>query len=114
MLYAIVEGMSRVLEVRREEIDGVLYPTINQLGNPIQSIVLVDTVAGGAGHVRRLEDQNVLVEVLSVARDIVMECDNCRLDESCYNCLQDYSNQPVHHIMRRRGALEYLNSILDR
>lgn len=111
LMYALIEGASRELEIRRQEIEGVLYATRNRNGEPIHSIVLVDAVPGGAGHVRRLAHKPKLLRVLHAARSILRDCDACRLDESCYNCLQDYSNQHLHHLLRRREALEYLESI---
>lgn len=112
LMYAIIEAASRELEIRRQEIDGVLYATRNKMDEPIQSIVLVDAVPGGAGHVRRLANERDLLRVLETARSILRECDTCRQDESCYNCLQDYSNQHVHHLLRRREAAEYLEALL--
>lgn len=113
LMYALIEGMSHVLEIQRREIEGVLYPIHNRLSRPIQSIVLVDAVAGGAGHVRRLFDEAALNQVLQEAHSILQNCDMCLPDESCYNCLQDYSNQHVHHLLRRREALEFLESVLS-
>src|SRR5690606_35023270 len=60
LMYALIEAASRELEIRRQEIDGVLYATHNRHGEPVQSIVLVDNVPGGAGHVRRLADEQDL------------------------------------------------------
>lgn len=46
---------------------------------------------------RRLAHEPDLLRVLKVARSVLRDCDTCRLDESCYNCLQDYSNQRGRH-----------------
>lgn len=69
------------------------------------SIVLYDTVAGGAGHVRRLLEPLVLQNVISAACEKMQKC---VCDTSCYNCLRSYSNQRYHEILDRHKAYEFL------
>ena len=51
-MYALLEGASR-LGIKRDEIDGTLHRSQAGAG---PSMVLYDTVPGGAGHARRIRD----------------------------------------------------------
>ena len=52
VLYAFMESISRVLEIHRNDIDGLFIPVLNE---PIsKQLVFIDSVSGGAGHVARL------------------------------------------------------------
>ncbi|MFW6015432.1 MAG: DEAD/DEAH box helicase [bacterium] len=119
LLYAIVEGASRRLEIERNEINGLLWPRKNDVGESINSLILIDDVPGGAGHVRnlRLRDENnlpiFLLQTLEEAYNVVNDCDMCNIDESCYSCLRNYSNQYKHHLLKRRQAKDYLEVLLE-
>ena len=53
-LYAILDGASDELGIRRDDIDGTLfYRDFNQSPH----LILYDTVPGGAGHVDRISKQ---------------------------------------------------------
>ena len=71
------------------------------------AIVLYDNVPGGAGLVAQLEEEQMLMEVLSHARERVEG--NCGCDSSCYGCLRSYRNQFAHPNLDRRRASEILN-----
>jgi len=95
VMYALLEGLSRELEIERNDIKGCLHRAMDQ-GNLIYTIVLYDAVAGGAGHVRRLvaePSSDVLQRVLRRAYHVVSDC-TC--DPSCYQCLRNYYNQKLH------------------
>ena len=49
--YALLEGASEALGIKRSDIDGTLY---YQPGRRVPSIILYDDVSGGAGHVKVL------------------------------------------------------------
>lgn len=116
LLYALVEGASRVLDVQRDDLDCVLYPT-KHYGEYIRSCLLIDSVPGGAGHVHRLTQKengkySLLIDTIKEAKRIVTECDNCLIDESCYNCLHHFSNQYRQHYLRRREVAGYLEELV--
>ena len=111
LMYAIIEGVSLALEIDRSDIDGTLY--VKSGGN--KSLILFDTVPGGAGHVKRLLDEVQFKVALRKALDIVENCD-CggeNKDTSCYSCLRNYHNQYCHEKMQRRFAIDGLRKILD-
>jgi hypothetical protein len=97
-LYALLEGAGR-LGIKRDEIDGTLHTW--KVGET-QSLVLFDTVPGGAGHARRIEENFAEVAKAALAR--VRDCE-CGPETSCYACLRSYSNQ-IHHenLVRGRAA----------
>lgn len=110
LMYSIIEGMSAALEIDRNDIDGTIH--INKDLN--RSIILFDTVPGGAGHVKRMLDEKLFMMALKQALSIVSNC-NCggeNKDTSCYSCLRNYYNQYCHDDLRRDYAIEALNSIL--
>ena len=103
-LYAILEGASEGLEISRDDIDGAL----SWSADGRRSIVLFDTVPGGAGAAKRIAE-NVGV-VLRSAVDRVRLCD-CGPETSCYGCLRSYRNARVHDQLSRRGAMQILEAI---
>ena len=110
LMYSIIEGMSSALEIDRSDIDGTLYVR----NNLSKSIILFDTVPGGAGHVKRLMDEDNFKLVLEKALEIVNSC-TCggeKQDTSCYNCLRNYYNQYCHDKMKRIYAIEALEVLL--
>ena len=110
-MYSIIEGMSSALEIDRSDIDGTLYIK----NSYSKSIVLFDTVPGGAGHVKRLLDKDQFIETLNHALGKVSKCtcgEDSR-DTSCYNCLRNYYNQYCHDKLVRGYAIEGLERILE-
>jgi len=107
LLYALLEGASETLGIRREDLDGTLNFTAGA-ENP--SLILFDDVPGGAGHVKRLASH--LPEVLMAARDRVNK-DCCGPETSCTECLRNHRNQPFHDELKRGLALRSLDIILQ-
>jgi hypothetical protein len=107
LTYALLEGASRALDIRREDIEGCLFPVGGE-GTP-PAIVLYDDVPGGAGHVRRIGNQ--LQEVLRSALDRVQDCE-CTEDTSCYECLRNYRNQWYHEDLVRGPVSNFLKHLL--
>lgn len=106
VLYALLNAMSEVLGIDRNDIGGCLKGVFDRnVGGMRYSLVLYDTVAGGAGHVRRLLNENVLKKVFNVAYQAMK---NCTCDTSCYNCLRSYSNQRMHQDLDRNLAEGFL------
>ncbi len=111
LLYALLGGMTEVLGIERNDIDGVIRP-INAGGGTQQEIVLFDDVPGGAGHVRRLAEESELVQVLRAARRRTEQC-TCDPQASCYKCLRSYRNQFCHDLLVRNLVAEYLRGLVD-
>jgi len=97
LLYSLLEGASKTLEIDRQDLDGVLYPSEGDPSRP--SLVLFDDVPGGAGHVQRItKSKHIIVNVLETALEILDNCDCGGIEKntSCYGCLRNYSNQYCH------------------
>ena len=108
VLYAVLEGLSKELDIERTDIKGCLHRVKwDGSGLPIYSLILYDAVAGGAGHVRRIvtEDGEVFERVLRKAFQIVNEC---KCEPSCYSCIRNYYNQKIHDQLDRRKAAAFL------
>jgi hypothetical protein len=103
-LYAILEGASEALEISRDDIDGALAWS----SDGRRSIVLFDTVPGGAGAARHIAEN--IQPVLRSALDRVNICD-CGEETSCYGCLRSYRNRRFHEYLTRRGALAILSGL---
>lgn len=115
LLYALLEGVSATLSVRREDFDGCLYRYTGR--NMAPALVLFDDVPGGAGHVRRAGEH--LGEVLRAARDRVDGRCGCGGglggpgDTSCYGCLRNYRNQFCHDQLSRGAVFAFLQNLLS-
>ena len=105
-LYAILEGASEELGIRRDDIDGTLY---YRDFHESPHLILFDTVPGGAGHVDRIS--NSLRKVFESALAKVSNCE-CGEETSCYNCLRNYKNQFFHDILQRGMAIKILEEVL--
>ena len=102
-LYAILEGASEALEISRDDIDGALSWSADHR----RSVVLFDTVPGGAGSAKRIAEN--IERVLRSAVDRVNNCD-CGPETSCYGCLRSYRNARFHEELSRGAALQLLGS----
>ncbi|MFL1428140.1 MULTISPECIES: DEAD/DEAH box helicase [unclassified Nocardiopsis] len=102
LLYAVLEGASSALEISRDDIGGTIF----QGERGVKSLVLFDTVPGGAGGAVRIAQ--AFPEVLRAAHARVSECD-CGVETSCYGCLRNYRNQNEHELLRRVDALHALD-----
>lgn len=106
LTYALLEGASRALAIRRDDIDGTIY-RFDKAGRP--AIILYDNVPGGAGHVQRIYQE--LEAVLQRAFDHV-NSDCCGPETSCYECLRTYRNQVYHDQLERGLARDFLQKCL--
>lgn len=107
LLYALLEGASYQLGIRRDDLDGTLH---RYAPSEPPAIVLFDNVPGGAGHVRRLAGS--LPDVFVAAhRRVTNEC--CGPETSCYECLRNYRNQPYHDDLKRGLVRDFLAAVLD-
>lgn len=111
LLYGILESISSSLEIDRNDINGVFRYKSNRL----PTLVLFDSVPGGAGHVRRVVQEHRLEEILLETLRIVENCDCGKEDDgkaSCYGCLRNYSNQSFHEILDRSKVIDFLKPYL--
>ena len=108
VLYAIIEGASKFMEIDRREIGGAIWHD-GETENV--KVVLFDTVPNGAGHVKRI--QHYAKEVLDVALDKVSGRCGCGEETCCYGCLRNYDNQAYHDKMSRGRAKQYLLWLLN-
>ncbi|MGC8829959.1 MAG: DEAD/DEAH box helicase [Verrucomicrobiia bacterium] len=107
LLYAILEGASQALGIRRQDLDGCLYFSEEGI-----MLILFDNVPGGAGHVKRLMDEKNFNDVLKSALARVDNC-SCGVETSCYGCLRNYQNQFCHEQLKRGIILDFLKDNLD-
>jgi hypothetical protein len=105
VLYALLEGASDSLDISRDDIDGTLYP---KAGRKI-SLILFDTVPGGAGGALRIARSFPLVLETALGRMARCECGE---ETSCYGCLRNFRNQAFHEQLRRGDALEFLARLM--
>jgi hypothetical protein len=112
LLYATIEGISGGLGIDRSDLDGCLYPS--QKAPLIPSLIIFDNVPGGAGHVKRvIEDEQTLLSVFQTALQKLKGC-TCGGDDghaSCYGCLRNYSNQFCHENLDRKKVIDFFEKI---
>lgn len=114
LLYGLLEGACLALDIDRHDIDGTLYPYTGDPSSP--ALILFDDVPGGAGHVKRIAEQDNFMAVLNNTLEIVTkcECGGERMDTSCYHCLRSYTNQYCHHQLNRGYVKEFVGDLLEK
>lgn len=108
-LYAFLEGISEAFNIERNDIDGLVEKNMD---SDTIDILIFDNVPGGAGHSKRLLNQDELIKALRVAYKKVNQ-DCCDEHTSCYNCLRNYYNQQYHKYLRRKDAKEIIEQIFQ-
>lgn len=115
VLYGVLRGICNYLNIEQNDISGcVQYFYNNVTHRPNFELILYDKTPGGAGHVRRLNNERILEGVLRESLRLMEQCD-CggeEKDSSCYTCLRGYYNQKYHDIIKRRHVIDFLNEIL--
>ncbi len=115
VLQAIVLAACDELNIDNGEIAGCLqyYAGIGAS----YAFILYDNTPGGAGHVKRLDDQTTLLHVLINAYNRAKNCpEHCggeEGDSSCYSCLRTYQNQKHHDSIKRSYVVDYLGTVLE-
>lgn len=107
-LYALLEGVSLALDIDRDDIDGIVELSSDRKS---YDVVIYDDVPGGAGHVKRLANDEALKQSLELALKRVSQ-DCCDEETSCYNCIRNYRNQTYHSRLRRRNAKVIIQRLL--
>lgn len=116
ILYGVLRGVATYLNIEQNDIAGCaqyFYNDVTGRGN--YALILYDRTPGGAGHVRRLNDQKNLEGVLLQTLNIMQDCD-CggeEGDSSCYTCLRGYYNQKYHDLLNRRVVIDFLGKVLS-
>lgn len=116
LLYGILEGASKALDVERNDISGCLIWFWNEASERENyGFVFYDKTPGGAGHVRRMQDGKVLEKVLREALSTVSHCTcgGSEMDTSCYSCLRNYYNQKHHEQLQRRYVVDFLLALFS-
>lgn len=115
VLYAILKGVCNYLYIEQNDISGCLQYYYNQITcRPNFAIILYDKTPGGAGHVRRLNKEDIIQGVLKESLRLIEQC-TCggeNKDSSCYTCLRSYYNQKYHDILRRKHVIGFLKEII--
>jgi hypothetical protein len=107
LLYALLRAISLVLDIENTDINGCLYASNS---NVQYSIILYDSVPGGAGHIHRIAaDEAVFRSIINKAYEL---CAVCECSPSCYKCLRDYYNQEFHSVLNRNSAAAFLKEYL--
>ena len=101
LLYALLEGASKALDVKREDLDATLAP---QNENNYK-IILFDKVPAGAGFMKAVFGN--FENVLQASLEIVQNC-KCDEDTCCPVCLEHISNQYILNLIKRGAAKEIL------
>ena len=107
LAYAIVNGSCDVLQIERGDLDATITPSRDRG----QTIVLYDTVPGGAGHCKAVHQR--INEIIEKAYDNLSTCDCDPESTGCYGCLCDYRNQFVHDSLSRGKAMDFLGRYLE-
>lgn len=109
ILYAVIEGASKFMEIDRREIGGAIWKNGENNGF---NITLFDTVPNGAGHVKRIKEN--IIDILNSALEKVKGQCGCGEETCCYGCLKNYDNQTYHDSMSRGQAKKYLSWLLKK
>lgn len=104
ILHGLLKGMCNVLNIEEDDISGCLRYFFNDTTHRANySLIFYDKTPGGAGHVRRVINENAIEEILRETLKIMQQCD-CGGeygDTSCYSCLRNYYNQKYHDRLKR-------------
>ncbi len=105
LLFAILEGASSVLDIKREDISGMIK--FNNLRGDFK-LILYDNVPAGAGFIEEIYDK--FTDVLEEAKKIVNNC-SCSPDSVCSVCLLHPTNQYYAGKLKRVLASKALDVV---
>lgn len=104
VLYALIEGASKALEIKRDDIDGTL-----KINGGKYDFVLYDDVPAGAGFVVEIHDN--FNKVLEAAYDISKNC-SCDKETACSICLLHTRNQSFAKFIKRGLAANFIEKVI--
>lgn len=115
VLFGLIRGISAELNIEQDEIAGCAQYYYNDYTQqPNFALIFYDRTPGGAGHVRRLSDEEILRRVFEKTLKIMQECTcgGTDGDSSCYQCLRNYYNQKYHDLLSRGTVIRFMSEIL--
>lgn len=108
VMYALLNAFATEMSIERKDIKACLtYKQVN--GVMTHKIIIYDSVPGGAGHSRRLVEENVLKQIIDRAYSLL---NSCKCEPSCYRCLRSYENQKIHELLDRQKAMTFLKKLI--
>jgi len=114
VLNGILRGACSYLDIEQSDIEGCVQYFENPFTHkPNYSLIIYDKTPGGAGHVRRLNNEKTLENTLSETQKLMEQC-TCggeQIDSSCYTCLRSYYNQKYHDVLSRGSVIRFINEL---
>jgi ATP-dependent helicase YprA (DUF1998 family) len=108
---ALTIAATQKLGIEASEIQAEYRPALTPLGHKGEEaeIYLYDTLAGGAGFTRRVQEFG-----LSIFTDALERLEQCPADcdESCYECLRSFRNRFEHGLLDRKVGASLLRYLL--
>lgn len=101
---AMRSALAEVLGLEEREMGFGVLPARGPSGEQVQSMLLFDNAAGGAGFVGAAPSE--LPEVFRRARNILLCHENC--DAACHACLLNYDTSRLDDKLNRHAALSVL------
>jgi ATP-dependent helicase YprA (DUF1998 family) len=116
ILYSVVEGVCKTLNIEKNDVSGCLnyhYNEYTRRGN--YDFVLYDNTPGGSGYVKQIRDSSLMEDILREALRVVKDCDcgGDDLDSSCYGCLRSYQNQRYHDYLKRKYVVNFFEKMFS-
>ncbi|MBC9937035.1 MULTISPECIES: DEAD/DEAH box helicase [unclassified Leucobacter] len=108
---ALTIAATQKLGIEASEIQAEYRPALTPLGHKGEEaeIYLYDTLAGGAGFTRRVQEFG-----MEIFEDALKRLEHCPAgcDESCYQCLRSFRNRFEHGLMDRKVGASLLRYLL--
>jgi ATP-dependent helicase YprA (DUF1998 family) len=108
---ALTIAGTRKLDIEATELQAEYRPALTLLGKEglEAEIYVYDTLAGGAGFTRRVNDYGM--EIFKRTLERLEDCpENC--DESCYRCLRSFRNRFEHNLLDRHVGASLLRYLI--
>lgn len=108
---ALTIAATQLLDIEATELQAEFRPALTNGGAQglEAEIYLYDTLAGGAGFARRVEELGI--EVLEATLKRLVDCPaDC--DQSCYRCIRSFRNRFEHGLLDRRVGASLLRYLL--
>ncbi|WP_028309572.1 helicase-related protein [Desulfitibacter alkalitolerans] len=116
VLHGFLRGFSSFMYIEQNDIFGCLNYFFNNITHrPNYALILYDKTPGGAGHVRRLDNEKTMEGVLLETARLMAQCDCGGEDKgsSCYTCLRGYYNQNYHDRLKRSYVIDFINDLFE-
>ncbi len=114
VLNGVMRGICRALNIEQSDISGCLQYFYNEITNsPNYALIFYDKTPGGAGHVRRINNEVILEQILEETYKLMENCDcgGKEKDSSCYTCLRSYYNQNHHDLLKRKHVIDFIDEL---